>query len=92
MAHDENYSLVEPFDIDDGSLAGLSQVGAFVLGVEWQMFRQQLADTPGEFERQVHTANVERLQKLCTRHGRRVKVTWLHEDYEGWRVIHVSEA
>ena len=33
----------EPFDIDDGSLAGLSPEYAFALGVEWEMFRAQLS-------------------------------------------------
>src|SRR5438552_1591297 len=38
----ENYELVEPFDIDDGSLEGIAAKEAFTLGVEWLMFRRRL--------------------------------------------------
>lgn len=54
------YGLVEPFDCDEL---------AFCLGVEWEMFRRRLAaDKP--FTDQIHTANAERLTKMCERHGR----------------------
>jgi len=35
--------LMAPFDVDDGSLRGLAPEYIFALGVEWAMFRQQLA-------------------------------------------------
>jgi hypothetical protein len=38
-----SFELVEPFEIDDGSLRGLRPEYAFALGVEWAMFRQQLS-------------------------------------------------
>jgi len=43
MRGDQEFGLVEPFEIDDGSLRGLLPEYIFALGVEWAMFRQQLA-------------------------------------------------
>jgi len=39
---DQTSRLIEPFDIDDGSLQGITPEYAFALGVEWTFFRQRL--------------------------------------------------
>ena len=39
----DDHALVEPFDVDDGSLVGLSPEYIFAMGVEWAMFRQRLS-------------------------------------------------
>lgn len=86
-----DWGLVEPFDIDHGELDGLTPQMGFVLGVEWQQFRQALLTNPEPFLQAVHTANEARLLSLCQRHGRPAKSTWLHDDHEGHRVLHVPE-
>jgi hypothetical protein len=84
-----DYTLCEPFDIDDGELDGLGPQLVFCLGVEWQLTRQEL-ESGEPFERTIHTENSARLLAMCERHGRKAKVTWLHDDYETWRVLTVE--
>ncbi len=63
------HDLVEPFDIDDGSLANVSPQEAFALGVEWAMFRERLmANVP--FHALCLANNALRLEKLAERNGR----------------------
>ena len=40
--NEQSSRLIESFEIDDGSLKGITPEYAFALGVEWQLFRQQL--------------------------------------------------
>ena len=87
MTDDADFELVEPFDIDHGELDGLTLQQAFVLGVEWRMFREQL-QTGDSFSRMIHTDNLERLTRLCQRHGRGWQEQILDDD---WRILHVSE-
>lgn len=91
MAENATYGGCEPFDIDHGELSGLTPQMCFTLGVEWQMFRDAMERTPEPFERQIHTANSARLQAMCMRAGRHVKEEWLHDDYDGWRVLVVGK-
>lgn len=85
-----NYELCEPFDIDDGSLGGMKPEFIFCLGVEWQLFRQQMQSEPGPFDYQAHSANADRLIAMCQRHGRSCTRHWLHEDYPEWCVLKVG--
>jgi hypothetical protein len=41
MKDKQEFGLIEPFDIDDGSLKGFRPEYAFALGTEWQIFRQR---------------------------------------------------
>lgn len=70
--NDETSKLVEPFDIDDGSLKGLTPEYAFALGVEWQLFRQQL-ETGEPFKVLCLPENTRRLVALAERHRRFVE-------------------
>jgi len=64
--------LIEPFDIDDGSLKGTTSEYAFALGVEWQIIRQRLASgTP--FTTFCLPENAGRLVKMAERHRRFVE-------------------
>ena len=66
------WGLLEPFETDDGSLADVSAVEAFALGVEWQQFRQRLrAGKP--FTTLVLANNADRLTKLAERSQRFVE-------------------
>jgi hypothetical protein len=45
MKNDERHNsceMIEPFDIDDGSLKNMTPEYAFVLGLKWQIFKQKL--------------------------------------------------
>jgi len=42
VENNDRCELVEPFDIDDGSLRDMTPEYVFALGVEWQLFRQRL--------------------------------------------------
>lgn len=89
MAEDAEWGLVEPFDVDNGQLDGLTAAECFTLGVEWQMFRAKL-DEDGSFVDQVHTANADRLMAMARRRGKQVTRHWLHDDYADWCTLCVS--
>jgi hypothetical protein len=80
--------LNEPFDIDDGSLEGLSLEQAFILGVEWQLFRQRLSSGK-PFTTFCLPSNCQRLVKMAERKRRFV------EDRPnvapGWSEIYVGD-
>lgn len=72
MTEKNEFGLVEPFDIDDGSLKGVSAEYAFALGVEWEMFRQKLlGDKP--FTMLCLPQNAARFVKVAERHKRFVE-------------------
>jgi len=80
------YTLVEPFDIDDGSLNSLSKQECFVLGVEWASIRARLL--AGErFVDLCHESNAQRIEKMAERHGRYVEH---HPCGDGWSRIFVG--
>ena len=80
------YRLVESFDIDDGSLDGLTNNECFALGVEWAMVRARVL--AGEtFTRLCLAPNSERLSALAERHGRFVEH---HPHSEGWSQIFIG--
>ncbi len=43
MDEKANFGLIEPFEVDNGELNGITPEYAFALGVEWAMFRTQLS-------------------------------------------------
>ena len=82
-----SFDPIEPFDIDDGSLLGLSPAATFALGVEWEMFRQKLRrGVP--FTELVLSANAARLSALTERQGRFVEH---HPQCDGWSTIVVGD-
>jgi hypothetical protein len=88
-----DFSLAEPFDIDDGSLDGLTPSWAFCLGVEWALPTspgQQLQTNPDPFRFGCHTPNEKRLTALVQRHGRTCTVHWLHDDFPQYRWLSIS--
>jgi hypothetical protein len=81
-----NYRLVDTFDIDDGSLRGLTKEQCFALGVEWALFRDRIIS--GElFSDLCISENAPRLSILAERHGRFVEH---HIVGEGWSRIFVG--
>lgn len=80
-----DWGLAADFDIDDGSLDGLTDQQIFVLGVEWGMLYQQLDDENSRLVLiQIHTENAERLMRLCRRKGREAIAT---DKGDGWTEI-----
>lgn len=88
MKNDGKSELVEPFDVDDGSLEGLAPSHIFTLGVEWQLFRQRLASGK-HFTTLCLPENAERFVKMAERHKRfvedRPNVT------PGWSEVYVGD-
>jgi hypothetical protein len=78
------FEHVEPFDIDDGELDGLTPQEAFVLGVEWHMVLiQSRADEP--FEMPMHSRNKDRIEALLRRMDRVFTLVYMREDVsENW--------
>ena len=64
--------VTEPFEVDDGSLDGLSPEYIFSLGVEWEMFRARLS-TGQPFITLCLPENRTRFIKLAERHRRFVE-------------------
>ena len=87
-AESSNYNLIEPFDIDDGSLNGVSGKEAFALGVEWLMFRRRLQS--GEpFKVLCLANNAARLVKMAERYNRFVEDR--RTGCDGWREVWVGD-
>ena len=86
------YELVDSFGIDHEELAGLEPALVFCLGVEYQIFRQRLADCSHQFEEQIHAVNEARLADMCRRRGRVCQTGWIHDDHEEWRWMKVESA
>ncbi len=85
---EHNFDLVDRFFIDQGQLAGLSSELAFVLGVEWAMFRHELVTAQNPFEYLVHKDNVERILHLCWGHKRKAQAVFT--DDPEWVTIEVA--
>jgi hypothetical protein len=88
MNYEGQFELVEPFETDDDSLRDLRPEYAFALGVEWAMFRRQLAaGTP--FTTLCLPENRMRFVRMAERHNRFV------EDRQtscvGWTQIWVGD-
>jgi len=88
MKEKGNYELVEPFDMDDASLKDISPQLAFILGVEWQVFRERLKSGQ-PFTTLCLPQNAARLVKMAEHHERFV------EDrprvFAGWTEIFVGD-
>ena len=89
MDHPENtdFELVEPFDVDNGELDGLSPSMCFTLGVEWETFRQKLKEAR-PFSTLVLDKNAARIVTMVERQKRFVEH---HPHCEGWVVIAVGD-
>ncbi len=70
MTNDENtgWELVEPFDIDDGSLNGVPPELAFTLGVEWVRWWMRIRAGNPRSELCL-SENAARIVKMLERHG-----------------------
>ncbi|MGA3283019.1 MAG: hypothetical protein ABSD57_00995 [Verrucomicrobiota bacterium] len=83
-----NFELVEPFDMDDATLMDLSPQLAFILGVEYQVFRQRLKSGQ-PFTTLCLPQNTARLVKMAEHHRRFV------EDrpnvFAGWTEIFIGD-
>jgi hypothetical protein len=83
-----NYELVEPFDMDDAMLQDISPQLAFILGVEYQIFREKLK-SGRPFTTLCLPQNAARLVKMAEHHERFV------EDrprvFAGWTEIFVGD-
>lgn len=66
----DDYCIVDSFEIDDGSLEGVSPVQCFVLGVEWYMVYLKLIDESGpeRFDVTVNSLNANRLIKVANKY------------------------
>ena len=88
MQEKGNYELVEPFDMDDATLADLSPQLAFILGVEYQILREKLK-SGRPFTTLCLPQNAARLVKMAEHHERFV------EDrprvFAGWTEIFVGD-
>jgi hypothetical protein len=88
MKNDQESELVEPFEIDDGSLNGLAPHYIFALGVEWEMFRQRiLTGTP--FTVFCLPENRTRFVRMAERKNRFVEDR--QTGCEGWTEIWVGD-
>ena len=82
------FGLVEPFETDNGSLAGVSAEHAFALGVEWEMWRQRLKNGK-PFTDLCLPHNTKRLVRMCERHRRNVEERL--NVHPGWDEIYVGD-
>jgi hypothetical protein len=85
---ENHFDTIDSFEADLGSLNGITAECAFAMGVEWQMFREQLKSGK-PFTVLCLPANATRLVKMAERHRRFV------EDrpnvFAGWTEIFVGD-
>ena len=72
MEDKKEFGLIEPFDIEDGSLRQVTTGYAFALGAEWQLFRERL-DSGKKFTTFCLPENATRFIKMAERHKRIVE-------------------
>lgn len=77
---DEEFSLVEPFYVDNGELDGMSLQQAFVLGYEFSSIIHALGAGVFPVEIQFHSENENRVRKMLDRHKARYEVL-AHDDF-----------
>ncbi len=82
----DNYRLVESFEIDDGSLDGVSVKKCFGKGAQWSHMRARLLSGE-QFTTLCLAENADRLARLAERHGRFVEH---HPECRGWVKIFVG--
>jgi hypothetical protein len=70
----QEYGLVEPFDIDNGELDGVRPQQAFVLGYEICQLHNLLDGGPSPISRPVHAENESRIKRLCIRRRRKCRL------------------
>ena len=87
--NEKRHKIVEHFDFEDGSLDGLDPRQAFLLGVEWQLFRERLSATDDSFTVYCLPENANRLVKMAERHRRFVEDR--PNAKPGWTQIYVGD-
>lgn len=75
-----HYELQEPFDVDHGELDGIPPHQIFTMGVEWEMFRQNL-QTGKPLLLTISSYNQARFEKMCERRGRVCQTRVVHDDW-----------
>jgi signal-transduction protein with cAMP-binding, CBS, and nucleotidyltransferase domain len=81
-----SFGLIEPFDIDDGSLNAISRQECFCLGAEFMAFRQRL-EKGSAFTDYFLADNAARLTKMAERAQRFVES---RPAEKGWTLITVG--
>ena len=87
--NEKRHKIVEHFDFEDGSLDGLDPRQAFLLGVEWQLFREKLSSIEESFTVYCLPENANRLVKMAERHHRFVEDR--PNAKPGWTQIYVGD-
>lgn len=85
---ESKFNLTEPFEIEEGSLEGLSPKYVFALGVEWEMFRRKL-NTRKPFTTLCLKDNCERFVRMAEKQGRFVEDR--PTGYAAWAEIWVGD-
>jgi hypothetical protein len=81
MKQPPDYQLVCPFPNDNRQ---------FAHGVEWEMFRRQVYQTPAAFSDYVMESNAENIVAMCMWLGREAEARGT--DWPGWKMIHVKRS
>lgn len=89
MDDDEEFSLVEPFHVDNGELEGLTLQQAFVLGYEYAVIREKLDIGSFPFEVTFHSENEARVRKMLDRNNAHYEIA-IHDDWPLLAVFGVS--
>jgi hypothetical protein len=90
MSDDEAFDLVEPFDIDDGSLNGLSPQTIFTMGVEWATWRNRIIGGCPKTDLCL-TENAARIILMLERHGWFCEERHPRDWAKGWSQIWVGD-
>jgi len=85
------FGCVEPFDIDDGELDGLTPQQCFVLGYELADISRRAELLEDSFGALVHSSNRERIERALQKRGRDCRFGWAGDDRsESWMHLWVA--
>lgn len=88
---DSEFGCIEPFDIDDGQLDGLTPQQCFVLGYELADLSRQAELNDEGFGGPVHADNRERIEAAMKKRRRKCGLSWSSEDQsETWMNLWVA--
>lgn len=86
-----DYGLIEPFDIDNGELDGLTPQQCFVLGYELATISKRAVDS-WAFECYVHADNIYRVSNALQKRDREFTLRPMANDQgEDWWWLQVKE-
>lgn len=87
MDNNREYSILQPFDIDDNQLEAMNHQEIFVLGYELGDISSRLKSGMKIESQLIHTDNISRIQKASKIYNRSISIIQRHDDWAELSVV-----